>query len=163
MEIWLSPIASESAAAATAPIPKALHLQVPEALFDLLRQSFAVSPAPGPLSSKPQRLDGARLLRVLDYIKANIGCEITLECLAEIAGYSPYHFARLFKLAMGIPPLRYVSLLRLEMSKLELAEGRLPLVEVALNAQFSSQASFTRAFHRAIGVTPKEYQRSHSR
>jgi AraC-like DNA-binding protein len=39
------------------------------------------------------------------------------------------------------------------------AAGRLPLAEIALNAQFSSQASFTRSFHRAAGVTPKEYQR----
>ena len=41
----------------------------------------------------------------------------------------------------------------------ELAAGRLPLAEIAFNAQFSSQASFTRAFHRATGMTPKEYQR----
>jgi acyl-CoA reductase-like NAD-dependent aldehyde dehydrogenase len=40
----------------------------------------------------------------------------------------------------------------------ELAAGKLPLAEIALNAQFSSQASFTRAFHRATGMTPKEYQ-----
>jgi AraC-like DNA-binding protein len=37
--------------------------------------------------------------------------------------------------------------------------GKLSLVEIALNARFSSQASFTRAFRRAIGVTPGEYSR----
>jgi AraC family transcriptional regulator len=35
----------------------------------------------------------------------------------------------------------------------------LPLAEIALNSRFSCQASFTRAFHRATGMTPKEYQR----
>jgi AraC family transcriptional regulator len=40
----------------------------------------------------------------------------------------------------------------------ELAAGKLPLAELALNAHFSSQASFTRAFHRATGMTPKEYR-----
>jgi Bacterial regulatory helix-turn-helix proteins, AraC family len=44
----------------------------------------------------------------------------------------------------------------------ELAAGKLPLAEIALNAHFSSQASFTRAFHRVTGMTPKEYQRSHA-
>jgi AraC family transcriptional regulator len=41
----------------------------------------------------------------------------------------------------------------------ELAAGNLSVAEVALNAHFSSQASFTRAFHRATGVTPKEFRR----
>jgi AraC family transcriptional regulator len=59
---------------------------------------------------------------------------------------------------MGIPPHRYIARLRLDNAKAELAAGRLPLAQVALNAQYSSQASFTRAFHRATGMTPKAYQ-----
>src|SRR5580700_9423536 len=104
-------------------------------------------------------LDHIRLRRVLDYIAANIGDDITLVALAAIAGYSPFHFARKFTLAMGISPRRYISRIRLENAMAELAAGKLPLAEIALNAQFSSQASFTRAFHRATGITPKEYQR----
>jgi AraC family transcriptional regulator len=38
-------------------------------------------------------------------------------------------------------------------------EGKLSLAEVSFNAGFSSQASFTRAFHRFAGTTPKQYQR----
>ena len=53
----------------------------------------------------------------------------------------------------------YLSQRRLEAAMAELAEGKLPLAEIALNAQFSSQASFTRAFHRVTGTTPKQYQR----
>jgi AraC family transcriptional regulator len=49
--------------------------------------------------------------------------------------------------------------MRLENAMAEIAAGRLPLAEVALNARFSSQASFTRAFRRAIGMTPAEYRR----
>jgi AraC family transcriptional regulator len=49
--------------------------------------------------------------------------------------------------------------MRLENAMAELAAGKLPLAEIALNAHFSSQASFTRAFHRATGMTPKEYRR----
>jgi AraC family transcriptional regulator len=103
-------------------------------------------------------LDHIRLRRVLDYIAANIGDDITIVNLAGIAGYSPFHFARKFTLAMGIPPQRYISRIRLEKAMAELAAGKLPLAEIALNAHFSSQASFTRAFHRAIGMTPKEYR-----
>jgi AraC family transcriptional regulator len=49
--------------------------------------------------------------------------------------------------------------MRLGKTMAELAAGKLPLAEIAFNAHFSSQASFTRAFHRATGMTPKEYRR----
>ena len=106
-----------------------------------------------------QAFDQARLRRVLDYIESSIQDDMTLDGLAAVAGYSTFHFARKFTQAMGVPPHRYISRLRLERAKAELAECKLPLAEIALNARFSSQASFTRAFHRATGTTPKQYQR----
>jgi AraC family transcriptional regulator len=124
-----------------------------------LLQKYCDSDARMPTESAGQGLDRIRLRRVLDYIAANIQDDITLVGLAVVAGYSPYHFARKFALAMGVPPHRYISQLRLGTAMAELAVGKLPLAEIALNAQFSSQASFTRAFRRATGMTPKEYQR----
>ncbi|MFZ1094164.1 MAG: helix-turn-helix domain-containing protein [Xanthobacteraceae bacterium] len=41
----------------------------------------------------------------------------------------------------------------------EIAAAKLPLAQIALNACFSSQASFTRAFRRATGLTPGKYRR----
>jgi AraC family transcriptional regulator len=104
-------------------------------------------------------LDHVRLRRVLDYISANIDDDITLADLARVGGQSPFHFARKFTLAMGVSPKRYVSRMRLDKAMAELAAGRLPLAQIALNAGFSSQASFTRAFHRATGMTPQKYRR----
>jgi AraC family transcriptional regulator len=128
-----------------------MHLYLPAALFDRLKGDFNLPVA--------HSLDHTRLRRVLDYIATNVKDDITLVKLAGIAGYSPFHFARKFTLAMGISPHRYISQMRLENAMSELAAGKLSLAEIALNAQFSSQASFTRAFHRATGVTPKKYQR----
>jgi AraC family transcriptional regulator len=107
-------------------------------------------------------LDQRPLRQVLDYIEDNLSEDIALDGLAEVAGYSVFHFARKFALAMGVSPGRYISQKRLENAKTELAAGKLTLVEIALNAQFSSQASFTRAFHRATGMTPMEYRRRRS-
>src|SRR5258705_2697349 len=123
-----------------------------------LLQKHCDSGACASTESSAHSLDHIRLRRVLDYIAANIRHDITLVNLAGIAGYSAFHFARKFTLAMGIPPHRYISRMRLEKAMAELAAGKLPLVQVALNAQFSSKASFTRAFHRATRMTPKEYQ-----
>ncbi len=116
----------------------------------------AVGPTAGVSS---HGLDRVRLRRVLDHIAENVSEVITLETLASIAGYSAYHFARKFTLAMGISPGRYISQKRLEVAMADLAAGHLPLAEIALNAQFSSQASFTRAFHRVTGTTPNEFRR----
>ena len=117
------------------------------------------SGARAPFESSAHGLDPVRLQRVLDYIEENISEATSLESLAAIAGYSAFHFARQFTLAMGVSPGRYISRRRLENAMGELAAGKVPLAEIALNAQFSSQASFTRAFHRTTGLTPKEYQR----
>jgi PAS domain S-box-containing protein len=105
-------------------------------------------------------LDNTRLQRVLDYIGANFKNDVTLEILAGIAGYSAFHFARKFTHAVGIPPHRYIARLRLENAIAELEAGKLSVAEIAFNAHFSSQASFTRAFHRLTGTTPKNYQRN---
>jgi AraC family transcriptional regulator len=208
---------SDNEVAITAPISRALHLYLPPALFDRLKDDFNLPAAPAhsirylaaindeviwqlgcsilseltnetaagrmyvetaslalgakllqnycdsgtraAIESSAHGLDHSRLRRVLDYIAANISDEITLDSLAGIAGYSAFHFARKFTLAMGVSPGRYISNMRLENAMVELAAGKLPLAEIAFNAQFSSQASFTRAFHRATGMTPKEYQR----
>lgn len=107
-------------------------------------------------------LDQSPLRRALDYIEDNLSEDIRLDSLAEVTGYSVFHFVRKFALAMGVSPGRYISQKRLENAKTELAVGKLTLVEIALNAQFSSQASFTRAFHRATGMTPMEYRRRRS-
>jgi AraC family transcriptional regulator len=104
------------------------------------------------------RLDQARLRRVLDYISMNIDKEITLAQLAGVAGLSVFHFARTFTRAMGVSPHRYVSRTRLENAMADIAAGKLSLAEIAFNAGFSSQASFTRAFYRVSGLTPGEYR-----
>jgi AraC family transcriptional regulator len=124
-----------------------------------LLQNHCDSGIVAPTESSAHGLDHLRLRRVFDYIAANIENDLTLLELAGVAGYSLFHFARKFNLAVGLPPYRYISRLRLESAMAELAAGKLPLAEIAFNAHFSSQASFTRAFHRATGMTPGEYKR----
>jgi AraC family transcriptional regulator len=115
--------------------------------------------APKAVTEVSHRLDQVRLRRVIDYISARVADELTLAELAEVVGLSTFHFARMFKLAIGVSPQRYVSRTRLEKAMAEIASGKLSLTQIALNARFSSQASFTRAFSRATGVTPAEFRR----
>jgi AraC family transcriptional regulator len=124
-----------------------------------LLHSYCDSGSFTPAAPPSHKLDHARLRRVLDYISTHLADEITIAELARVACLSTFHFARMFTLAIGTSPQRYVSRKRLEKAMAEIAAGRLPLANIALNARFSSQASFTRAFRRATGVTPGEYRR----
>lgn len=127
-----------------------------------LLQRYCDSGSCAPLNRSFAKLDHARLRRVLDYISAHLSDEITIEDLARVACLSPFHFARTFTSTIGASPQRYVSGMRMQNAMAKIASGRVPLIQVALDAGFSSQASFTRAFHRATGVTPGEYRRQRS-
>jgi len=106
-----------------------------------------------------QGLDRRRLLRVLDYIEANLEGDLSIERMAAIACLSRFHFARSFRQAVGQSPHRYVSAKRLERAKALLMHGDRPLVDIALALSFSSQANFARAFREATGLAPGQYRR----
>jgi AraC family transcriptional regulator len=104
------------------------------------------------------RLDRRRLRRVLDYMTAHLEDDVGLSDLAEAACLSPYHFLRVFKRTMGVPPHRYLSRMRLERAKTLLSLREIPIAQIAFACRFSSQSNFTRAFHRATGSTPQAYR-----
>jgi AraC family transcriptional regulator len=130
------------------------------ALAARLAHSYA-EPAPSrPRGLRSYRLDEIRLRRVLNYTAENLDQNITIAQLAEVACLSPFHFARMFRAATGVAPVRYVSQQRLQSAKMMLADGKRPLSDIAFRCQFSSQTSFNRAFLRETGVTPGEYRRA---
>lgn len=107
----------------------------------------------------PGALDERRLRRVTEYVEAHAEAEVSLAALAEVAKLSPFHFLRAFRAATGRTPQRFVSEWRLERAKALLAAGDRPLVEIAHRLCFASQASFTRAFSRATGLSPGAFRR----
>ena len=99
-----------------------------------------------------------RARRVLDYIESNLGEELSLSELAEIAELSLHHFARMFKQTIGVPPYRYVLERRVERAKGLLRTAKASLADISLAAGFDSQSHFTSAFGRMVGATPTEFQ-----
>lgn len=100
-----------------------------------------------------------RLARVLDYVETRLGDPITLSALAAVAQLSPFHFSRVFKRQMGETPYQYVSARRIDRAARLLREGEIALADLALACGFSSQAHFTAAFTKALGVPPGRYRR----
>lgn len=101
----------------------------------------------------------AALRRVRDYVEACLEQEVTLADLAAVGGFSTYHFARAFKRSTGSSPHAYVLQRRVERAKRLLADGDLPLAQVALACGFGSQSHFTLRFREATGLTPRQFTR----
>ena len=104
-------------------------------------------------------LPQGRLRAVLDYIEEHLDAAPTLAEIAAVAGLNPYHFARQFKAATGLPPHQYVITRRVERAKHLLRAGTdSSLAEVAARAGFYDQSQFSRHFKRLVGVTPSQFR-----
>jgi AraC family transcriptional regulator len=85
---------------------------------------------------------------------------MTIEDLSREVGLSRAHFARAFKISMGMPPHHYVTACRVARAKDLLAKTDAPLADIALEVGFSSQAHFTNRFRGFSEQTPGQYRRS---
>jgi AraC family transcriptional regulator len=99
------------------------------------------------------------LTRVLDYICANLGRDLTITELAAVANMSPHHFSLRFKRSVGVAPHQWVVRARVREAERLLRARSMSVAEVALALGFASQTHFTEVFHRVTGSTPRHYQR----
>jgi AraC family transcriptional regulator len=99
-----------------------------------------------------------RLKQVIEYIRANIDQDLSLEKLAELVQMSTFYFARLFKQSTGYTPHQYIIRCRIEEAEYLLRAGSLSIVEICQQVGFQSQSHFTQLFRKYKGITPKKYQ-----
>jgi AraC family transcriptional regulator len=99
------------------------------------------------------------LARVLEYMHANLAADIGLKELATLAGYSPQHFKRAFKISKGLPPHQFLLVSRIERAKELLRQPNNTIAGVALACGFSSQPHLTSVFRRLTGITPGRWVR----
>ncbi len=104
-------------------------------------------------------LAGWQEKKVAQYIEEHLPEDMSLATLAELAGLSPFHFARAFKQSFGLPPHRYLSSLRVERAKSLLANPAISVTQVGFNLGFSETSSFTTTFRKHTGLTPTAYRR----
>lgn len=94
-----------------------------------------------------------------DWIAANCGRRITLAEAANLAGFSPFHFQRLFTRAFGETPHEFLTRIRLEKAKSILRTGIDPVTEICLDLGYESLGSFSTLFRREVGMPPSEFRR----
>ena len=98
--------------------------------------------------------------RMQDCIEQHIAEPITLHMLAQSAGYSPWHAARVFKELTGKTPFDYIREMRLSRAAVKLQGGDVKIVDVAFDFVFESHEGFTRAFSRQFGMSPRRFSKN---
>lgn len=101
--------------------------------------------------------------RGIDYIEAHLDTDIATADVARHAGISQWHFQRIFKGLTNETLKTYIRSRRLSSAADALQSGRTTIIDIALEAGFETQESFTRAFKKAFGVTPASYRKHGSR
>jgi len=99
-----------------------------------------------------------RLNTVFDYMDQHYNEDLSLETVASVAGFSKYHFSRLFKQCSGYNFYDYLCVLRIRAAETLLMSPDLSITEVALQSGFSSLSTFNRTFKKKKGCTPSEYR-----
>jgi len=97
--------------------------------------------------------------RMQSYIETHLIAPITLHMLAEAAGYSPWHAAKLFKSLTGKAPFDYIRAVRLSRAAVRLRDENVKVVDVAFDFVFDSHEGFTRAFSKEFGITPQSFSK----
>jgi transcriptional regulator GlxA family with amidase domain len=93
------------------------------------------------------------------HILENVGADLSVEALAQLAHMSPRHFARSFRAETGVTPARYVESVRIEAARRALEDTSAPVASIAAACGFGTAETMRRSFLRSLGVAPAEYRR----
>lgn len=123
-----------------------------EILAELFRLSGnSIAPAKGGLAPRVQR-------RCLDLMHGRLSDDLSLEDLAAEAQLSPFHFARMFKQSIGVPPRVYLTRIRMEKACELLEKTDLPVTEIAFEVGYGSSQAFARVFGKERHMSPTSYR-----
>lgn len=103
-----------------------------------------------------------KLNAVLNYLDEHFAEDLTLEKAADVAGFSKFHFSRLFKQCSGYNFYDYLCYKRIKSAEMLLSKPGISITEVALQSGFSSLSTFNRTFKKLKGCTPTEYRSLYS-
>jgi AraC-like DNA-binding protein len=108
-----------------------------------------------PINQQPATADV--LTQLSRYMDQHATEDVSLETLCAFSGFSEGHLIRSFKQAFGFTPHAYLVNRRVQLGQSQLKKGT-PIAEAALNAGFSDQPHFQRAFKRRVAATPNQYR-----
>lgn len=105
-----------------------------------------------------------RIHKVQDYIECHIDKSLSIEELSSVAGFSKYHFSRIFQGILHEPLAHYVNRIRMERALFLLAHrADKKITEIAYELGLSDSAVFSRVFKNYFGISPRQYRKEYSK
>jgi len=104
------------------------------------------------------RLHHESVKRAIAAMRCGIDQPLSLRSLARIGFASPYHFTRTFRSVTGLPPLHFLSALRLDVARTLLLHTRRKVIDICYDVGYSSVGTFTRRFTASFGVSPQQFR-----
>lgn len=125
-------------------------------LFGLIKKNHLYSEKK--ILPAKKRVRNEKLEIVLDLIKKNYSKNITLEELADAAGFSPKYFCRVFREMTNRAPVEYLNWFRINRSCAMIRETDEKLQDIAVKCGFNDFSYFIKIFHRYKKMTPLKYR-----
>ena len=97
-----------------------------------------------------------RISRVIDYIYSNPSADLSLDCLADVAAMSRFHWHRVFSALTGESCAQIVRRVRMHRAAFWLVQTEWPLAKIAREVGYNNTQSFTRAFREMFDAKPLE-------
>jgi AraC family transcriptional regulator len=98
--------------------------------------------------------------QVVEAIYERFNEPITIEDMARTAKYSRFHFTRMFQQAIGVPPGRFLTTVRIQEAKRLLLSTSLSVKEITVRVGYSSVGTFSTKFRDSVGLSPRAYRAS---
>ncbi|HEY5082090.1 MAG TPA: AraC family transcriptional regulator [Bauldia sp.] len=125
----------------------------------LIRCHSGLKPRPAPPAGSIRTV-GPVVTQAIEYMRAKLGAPISLEDIAAAVDRSPSHVARQFRAGLGIPPHRYLLVMRIKEAQRLLLTTNEPIAEIAFACGFSHQEHLTRMFRRWCDTTPGTFRKA---
>lgn len=131
-------------------------------IFALLAQDTNELSEQFNMTANKQQEYTEKFMYICEYISQHCSEDLCLDDIAALAGFSKYHFSRLFKQFTGISFYKYLNQKRIALAEKQLSDANNSITDVAINSGFSSMSSFIRMFKQIKNCTPTEFRNMHN-
>lgn len=122
---------------------------------ETIQRALALPHAPGTLERSDTRLrHRGAIERVIGAMRGRLEGSFTLTDMADIARMSRFHFNRVFRRTTGVPPLLFLSAVRLQTAKRLLLTTQMNVTDICFDVGYNSVGTFIRRFTDMVGVPP---------